>query len=174
MIRGLMGADNLIVIDGLRYNTSVFRREADRQVNSLGLYSFEGLELIRGGGGVGYGSGALGGVLSLRTRDLFRPDKRWWYWREFFAYPGNTRYNFTSLLKKQIGASAWRSPRRRQVPRAASWRDLRWVQRDPQGGSRTVGLARQDELRHGALAYERRLSRDEGQRRRRGGPARAR
>ena len=103
VIRGLMGADNLIVIDGLRYNTSVFRREADRQVNSLGLYSFEGLELIRGGGGVGYGSGALGGVLSLRTRDLFRPDKRWWYWREFFAYPGNTRYNFTSLLKKQIG-----------------------------------------------------------------------
>ena len=34
MIRGLMGADNLIVIDGLRYNTSVFQREVDRQVNS--------------------------------------------------------------------------------------------------------------------------------------------
>ena len=30
VIRGLMGADNLIVIDGLRYNTSVFRRAADR------------------------------------------------------------------------------------------------------------------------------------------------
>ncbi len=103
VIRGLMGADNLIVIDGLRYNTSVFRRAADRQINSLGLYSFEGLELIRGGGGVVHGSGALGGGLAFRTRDLFRPDKRWWYWREFFAYPGNTRYNFTSLLKKQIG-----------------------------------------------------------------------
>ena len=104
VIRGLMGADNLILIDGLRYNTSVFRRSADRQINSLGLYSFEGVELIRGSGGVAYGSGALGGVLSLRSRDLDQPDKRWWYWREFFAYPGNTRYNFTSLLKKQTGA----------------------------------------------------------------------
>jgi outer membrane receptor protein involved in Fe transport len=106
LIRGLMGADNLILIDGLRYNTSLLRRGASGAANSLGLYSFEGLELIRGSGGVGYGSGALGGVLSMRTRDLEKPDKRWWYWREFFAYPGYYRYNFTSLLKKQSGPFA--------------------------------------------------------------------
>jgi hemoglobin/transferrin/lactoferrin receptor protein len=101
VLRGLLGADNLVLIDGLRFTTGVFRDGPGGHLNSLGLYSFESMELVRGASAVPYGSGVIGGVLKLTSRDLERPDPHWWHWREFFGVQGESRYNFTSMVKRQ-------------------------------------------------------------------------
>jgi outer membrane receptor protein involved in Fe transport len=74
IMRGLMGPDNLITIDGIRFNTAAFRTGPNQYTGTLGLYSLERIELRYGASSVLYGNGAVGGVLNLVTRDLLAKD----------------------------------------------------------------------------------------------------
>jgi hemoglobin/transferrin/lactoferrin receptor protein len=67
-IRGFTGFRNLMMIDGIRLNNSVFREGANQYWGTVDSSSLGQVELVRGAGSVLYGSDAVGGVLNARTR----------------------------------------------------------------------------------------------------------
>jgi outer membrane receptor protein involved in Fe transport len=66
-IRGLVGPDNLILVDGIRYNNSTFRSGPNQYLGVLHPQAFRRVELVRGPSSVLYGDGAMGGVIHLVT-----------------------------------------------------------------------------------------------------------
>jgi hemoglobin/transferrin/lactoferrin receptor protein len=72
-IRGMMGPQNLITVDGTRLNNSTYRSGPNQYLNIIDSLSLERIEVLRGSGSVLYGSDAMGGVINLMTvnrRDL--------------------------------------------------------------------------------------------------------
>ena len=72
-IRGLVGPENLYLLDGVRVNNSTFRTGPNQQLALFDPWSLARVEVLRGPGSVMYGSDAMGGVihaLSLRPRAL--------------------------------------------------------------------------------------------------------
>jgi hemoglobin/transferrin/lactoferrin receptor protein len=67
-IRGMTGQQVLILVDGIRLNNSVFRFGANQYFNTIDPGMVDHLEVVRGGGGVLWGSGAHGGVINVVTR----------------------------------------------------------------------------------------------------------
>ena len=67
MIRGFIGPENLIVIDGMRFNQSTYRTGPNQYLNLLPIDLFSSIEVVRGPSGVLFGSGAMGGVVNART-----------------------------------------------------------------------------------------------------------
>ena len=72
-IRGFTGFRNLLLVDGVRVNNSVFREGPNQYWNTVDAFAAQRLELIKGPGSVLYGSDAVGGTLNLRTYDLDAP-----------------------------------------------------------------------------------------------------
>lgn len=68
-IRGFTGRQNLLMIDGVRFNNSVFRSGPVQYWNTIDLFSIDRLELIKSQGSVLYGSDAVGGTLNVLTRN---------------------------------------------------------------------------------------------------------
>ncbi len=66
-LRGLVGPDNLVLIDGIRYNNATFRSGPNQYLGLLQPVMFERLEVLRGPSSVLYGDGAMGGVVQLVT-----------------------------------------------------------------------------------------------------------
>lgn len=66
-IRGLSGPQNLILVDGVRFNTSTFRTGPSQYLALLDPYSLSKIEVVRGPSSVLYGNGAMGGVIQLFT-----------------------------------------------------------------------------------------------------------
>ena len=64
-IRGLARGRTLVLIDGARVTSE---RRVGPSATFADLASFEGIDIARGPGSVAYGSDALGGVISVRTR----------------------------------------------------------------------------------------------------------
>lgn len=67
MIRGFSANRLLIVVDGVRMNTAIFRSGNLQNVISIGSNMIESAEVILGPGSVMYGSDALGGVMDFHT-----------------------------------------------------------------------------------------------------------
>ena len=67
-IRGFTGRQNLILIDGVRFNNSTFRGGPIQYLNTIDPYSLDHFELIRSQGSVLYGSDAVGGTLNNFTK----------------------------------------------------------------------------------------------------------
>ncbi len=67
ILRGLVGVDNLILVDGIRYNNSTYRTGPSQYLALIDPWSLERIEIIRGPGSVWYGSDALGGVINAVT-----------------------------------------------------------------------------------------------------------
>ncbi len=67
-IRGMVGNRILILIDGVRLNSSVFRLGPVQYLNTVDIEQVERIEVVRGPGSVLYGSDALGGVINVVTR----------------------------------------------------------------------------------------------------------
>ncbi|MEN8227819.1 MAG: TonB-dependent receptor [Bacteroidota bacterium] len=67
-LRGLTGYHTLILIDGIRLNNSTFRSGPNQYLNTVDPLTIENMEVMRGQGGVPYGSDALGGVIQLFTQ----------------------------------------------------------------------------------------------------------
>lgn len=68
MIRGFATNRLLYAIDGIRMNTAIFRSGNIQNVISLDPFALEGAEVVFGPGSVIYGSDAMGGVMSFRTK----------------------------------------------------------------------------------------------------------
>lgn len=65
ILRGLIGPQVLITIDGVRLNHAAFRTGPLQYLNLFDPLVLGGLEVLRGAGSVLYGSDAMGGVLRL-------------------------------------------------------------------------------------------------------------
>ena len=67
MIRGFSTSRVLLVVDGVRMNTAIFREGNVQNVISLDANAIEHTDIIFGPGSVIYGSDAIGGVMDFKT-----------------------------------------------------------------------------------------------------------
>jgi len=67
MLRGMAANRVLLMIDGVRMNTAIFRSGNLQNVISLDANAMDAAEIIFGPGSVIYGSDAIGGVMSFST-----------------------------------------------------------------------------------------------------------
>ncbi len=70
MIRGFATNRILLVVDGVRMNTAIFRSGNVQNVIAIDPFSIEKTDIIFGPSSQFYGSDAIGGVLSFRTKNL--------------------------------------------------------------------------------------------------------
>lgn len=69
MLRGMATNRVLLVVDGVRMNTAIFRSGNLQNVISLDANAMESTEILFGPGSIMYGSDAIGGVMSFITLD---------------------------------------------------------------------------------------------------------
>lgn len=74
-IRGFTGFRNVMLIDGIRLNNSVFRDGPNQYWNTIDPFSLERLEVVRGPGSVLWGSDAIGGTVNALTRSPYTYDE---------------------------------------------------------------------------------------------------
>jgi hemoglobin/transferrin/lactoferrin receptor protein len=74
-IRGFTGYQNVLLIDGIRLNNSVFRQGPNQYGSTVDHLAVDRMELIYGPSSVQYGSDAIGGVVNVlpRSRKSFEP-----------------------------------------------------------------------------------------------------
>jgi outer membrane receptor protein involved in Fe transport len=68
-VRGLVGNQVLVLVDGIRLNNSTFRYGPNQYLATVDSGTASRLEVLRGSGSVQYGSDALGGVVHVRNRN---------------------------------------------------------------------------------------------------------
>lgn len=68
IIRGLVGNQVLLLVDGIRLNNSTYRYGPNQYLNTIDPGLVERMEAIRGSGSVLYGSDALGGVVQVISK----------------------------------------------------------------------------------------------------------
>ncbi|MBI5837179.1 MAG: TonB-dependent receptor [Candidatus Eisenbacteria bacterium] len=69
VIRGLIGNQVLILVDGVRMNNGFYRLGPNQYLNTIDIAQVERIEVIHGTGSTLYGSDALGGIVNILTRD---------------------------------------------------------------------------------------------------------
>lgn len=75
IIRGMVGPQVLIAVDGIRFNNSTYRTGPVQYLNLIDPYSVDQVEVLRGPGSVLYGSDAMGGVIRLNSLTGFSPNR---------------------------------------------------------------------------------------------------
>ncbi len=90
IIRGFTGRQNLLLVDGVRFNNSTWRGGPVQYWNTVDPLAIDHLELVRSQGSVLYGSDAAGGTLNAFTKTpefLGRPENS-------FYQTGGASYEF--------------------------------------------------------------------------------
>jgi hemoglobin/transferrin/lactoferrin receptor protein len=72
-IRGLTSRRNILLIDGIRINNSVFRAGPNQYTATVDPFSLGRVEVISGARSILYGSDALGGVIKLESHEAGTP-----------------------------------------------------------------------------------------------------
>ena len=68
LLRGLTGYQTFIQVDGVRLNNATFRSGPNQYLATISPDNLDRIEVLRGPGSVLYGSGAMGGVISIFTK----------------------------------------------------------------------------------------------------------
>jgi hemoglobin/transferrin/lactoferrin receptor protein len=92
-IRGLMGQQVLILIDGIRLNNSIVRRGPNQYFNTIDPGMVDHIEVLRGQGSVLWGSDAIGGAINIVTRG---PNVRYGMFHDNYTGMEFTQYYNTS------------------------------------------------------------------------------
>jgi iron complex outermembrane receptor protein/hemoglobin/transferrin/lactoferrin receptor protein len=79
LLRGLTGYQTFIQLDGVRLNNSTFRSGPNQYLATISPDNLDRIEVLRGPGSTQHGSGAMGGGISLFTKDptLNQSADRW-------------------------------------------------------------------------------------------------
>ena len=72
-IRGFTGLRNVLLVDGIRLNNSVFREGPNQYWNTVDALSLERVEILKGPSSVLYGSDAIGGAVQALTPSALPP-----------------------------------------------------------------------------------------------------
>ena len=94
-IRGFTSFHNLMLIDGIRLNNSVFREGPNQYWNTIDPYSIGQMEVVKGPGSVMYGSDAIGGTVNAITKSRKE-------YGDGLLYNGQVYYRYASGEKSQI------------------------------------------------------------------------
>lgn len=68
-VRGLTGNQTLMMVDGIRLNNATFRYGPNQYLATIDPYLTNRIEVVRGAGSVMHGSDAIGGVISIFSRN---------------------------------------------------------------------------------------------------------
>jgi hemoglobin/transferrin/lactoferrin receptor protein len=75
IIRGLVGNQILLLVDGIRLNNATYRYGPNQYLSTIDPGLIDRIEAVRGGGSVLYGSDAIGGVVQVLSKNpLFNND----------------------------------------------------------------------------------------------------
>lgn len=98
-IRGLTGQQILVLVDGVRVNTSVLRSGPNQYTNLFDPGSIERIEVLRGSQSVMWGSDALGGVINIVTRsaDPFSANYTGGNFIQYYGSADDSSYSRASL-----------------------------------------------------------------------------
>ena len=108
IIRGFSTNRLLIAVDGVRFNTAIFRGGNVQNIISIDPFAVARTEVILGPGSVVYGSDAVGGVMNFYTK------KPKFSFKEGYSFSGNTSLRYATANKEKtghfdfnIGAKKW-------------------------------------------------------------------
>lgn len=92
IIRGYIGRQNLLLVDGVRTNNSIWRSGPVQYWNTVDSYAIDRMELIKSQGSVLFGSDAIGGTVNAFTKSSnFRDQEE----GKFFTH-GAAQYEYRS------------------------------------------------------------------------------
>ncbi len=74
VIRGFTGFRNLLLIDGIRLNNSVFREGANQYWATVDPFMVDRIEAVKSSSSVLFGSDAIGGAVTAFTKSAYAPD----------------------------------------------------------------------------------------------------
>ena len=97
IIRGFSTNRLLIAVDGIRFNTAIFRGGNVQSVISIDPFTVDHTEVILGPGSVVYGSDAIGGVMNFYTK------KAKFSFKEGISFSGNTIARYASASEEKTG-----------------------------------------------------------------------
>jgi len=97
IIRGFSTNRLLIAVDGIRFNTAIFRGGNVQNIISIDPFSIERTEVILGPGSVVYGSDAIGGVMNFYTK------KPKFSFVEGTSFSGNAIVRYASASNEKTG-----------------------------------------------------------------------
>ena len=98
-IRGFTGFRNLLMIDGIRLNNSVFREGPNQYWSTVDPLGLDRIELVKGQGSVLYGSDAIGGTVNALTKSSNPSD----YASGQVFSTGHAHYRYSSGERSHIG-----------------------------------------------------------------------
>ena len=108
IIRGFSTNRLLIAVDGVRFNTAIFRGGNVQNIISIDPFAVARTEVILGPGSVVYGSDAVGGVMNFYTK------KPKFSFKEGYSFSGNSTVRYATANKEKtghfdfnIGAKKW-------------------------------------------------------------------
>ncbi len=94
-IRGFTGFRNLLLIDGIRLNNSVFRDGPNQYWNTVDPLSVSRMEVVRGPSSVLYGSDAIGGTVQVLSRSYADLDA-------IEGFDGNAYYRYADAENSNV------------------------------------------------------------------------
>ncbi|GMV81122.1 MAG: hypothetical protein AMXMBFR7_23060 [Planctomycetota bacterium] len=95
-IRGFTGFRNLLMIDGVRFNNSVFREGPNQYWATIDPLFIDRIELLRGPGSSLYGSDAVGGVVNAMSKSTDT-------WSDGTEVGGMVYYRAASAERSHVG-----------------------------------------------------------------------
>ncbi len=97
IIRGFSTNRLLIAVDGIRFNTTIFRGGNVQSIISIDPFSIDRTEILLGPGSIIYGSDAVGGVINLYTK------KPKFSFIEGTSFSGNAITRYASASNEKTG-----------------------------------------------------------------------
>ena len=97
LIRGFSTNRLLITVDGVRFNTAIFRGGNVQNIISIDPFSVESTEVVLGPGSVIYGSDAVGGVINFYTK---RPK---FSFEDGTSFSGNATARYATANEEKTG-----------------------------------------------------------------------
>lgn len=112
-VRGFTGFNNLMLLDGVRLNNSVFRSGPNQYWNTVDPLSIARIEVLKGPAGAQYGSDAVGGTVQVFTKSPWATAER------------GTAYGASSYLRYSNAEDSLFG--RGEVSVGQSWDDGSWT-----------------------------------------------